>query len=141
MPLDALVDPSIQRLTAVSYKRYPLSSKIRLSLNFPKAKNGFDKTILSRRSIKEFSNRSLTVPEITKLIYFSNGITKSLNLDYGIKQHFRVCPSAGALYPIELYVIALNVAKLAVGIYHYDPVENNLEFKKEMLRDMKHVRS
>ena len=47
MPLDALVDPSIQRLTAVSYKRYPLSSKIRLSLNFPKAKNGFDKTILS----------------------------------------------------------------------------------------------
>ena len=30
MPLDALVDPSIQRLTAVSYKRYPLSSKISL---------------------------------------------------------------------------------------------------------------
>lgn len=39
----------------------------------------------------------------------------------------RPVPSAGGLYPLELYVVAHAVAGVEPGIHHYDPFEHRLE--------------
>jgi SagB-type dehydrogenase family enzyme len=44
---------------------------------------------------------------------------------------FRTTPSAGGLYPIEIYPIANNIKDLEQGLYHYDIREHSLKFLKE----------
>ena len=47
----------------------------------------------------------------------------------------RVVPSAGALYPIEMYLVALNIEGLEVGLYHYHPKDRLLDLlRAEELR-------
>ncbi|MDI7259612.1 MAG: SagB/ThcOx family dehydrogenase [Thermodesulfobacteriota bacterium] len=72
-------------------------------------------TIAKRRSIREFSSQSITFSELSQLLWATQGITsKAWGYD------FRACPSAGALYPIETYIIANRVEEISPGLYHYD---------------------
>jgi SagB-type dehydrogenase family enzyme len=67
--------------------------------------------LLARRSIREYKNLPLTLEEISQLLWAAQGITG--------RGMLRTAPSAGALYPLELYVVAGNVAGLSAGIYKY----------------------
>lgn len=67
---------------------------------------------LQRRSVREFSPVQLSTNEISQLLWAAQGITDS--------RGFRTAPSAGALYPLELYVV------LEQGVFHYDPHAHNL---------------
>jgi SagB-type dehydrogenase family enzyme len=127
--ISTMIDPTFKSITAQSYKHYSSGRKIMLSPSFPKAIKSFDRTLLSRRSVRTFSNKPLSILEVSKVIFFSNGITETSTVDNNeqTKQNFRTCPSAGALYPIEIYVIALNINDLPTGIYHYNARENSLE--------------
>jgi SagB-type dehydrogenase family enzyme len=55
-------------------------------------------------------------------------------------QEFRTAPSAGALYPIETYLVVSDVSDLNPGIYHYSVQKHELEtlkkgkFTREMVR-------
>ena len=71
-----------------------------------------------RRSIREFSRKSLALEDISQLLWAAQGITG--------RRGFRAAPSAGALYPLELYVIAGDVDGLAQGIYRYRPRTHDL---------------
>jgi SagB-type dehydrogenase family enzyme len=64
-----------------------------------------------RRSIRNFRAQSLTKNELGQLLWAAQGLTAR---DGG-----RAVASAGALYPLEVYVLARDVAALPVGIYHY----------------------
>lgn len=64
-----------------------------------------------RRSVREYSDSPLTVEEVSQLLWAAQGITGS----YGM----RTAPSAGALYPLEIYLVAGKVKGLAPGIYRY----------------------
>lgn len=72
----------------------------------------------SRRSVRNFSSQPLTLAEASQLLWAGQGIT-----DAGRK---RTAPSAGALYPLELYLVAGNVSELAKGVYRYHPREHAL---------------
>ncbi len=72
-----------------------------------------EEAILKRRSIREYSPEPLTLEEVSQILWAAQGITHP----YG----YRTAPSAGALYPIELYIHATNVVELEKGIYRYDP--------------------
>jgi SagB-type dehydrogenase family enzyme len=90
-----------------------------------------EETIRKRRSIRSYPGKPVEVDELSALMFAAQGITGEL---YGTK--LRAAPSAGALYPIELYVIVHNVSGLAPGLYHYDPFAHSLtELKKGDLRD------
>ena len=56
-------------------------------------------------------DQALTKEELAQLLWAAQGVTGP---DGG-----RAVPSAGALYPLELYVLAHNVASLAAGVHHY----------------------
>ena len=71
--------------------------------------------IAQRRSVREFSQQPLAFSALSQLIWVTQGITlKARGWD------FRAVPSAGALYPIETYVLVNRVERLSPGVYHYD---------------------
>lgn len=70
-----------------------------------------EETLLKRRSIREYSGEPLTLQEVSQLLWAAQGITDPGGL--------RTAPSAGALYPLEVYVVVGDVENLAVGVYKY----------------------
>jgi SagB-type dehydrogenase family enzyme len=82
--------------------------------------------IAQRRSVREFSEQSITFSELSQLIWATQGITtKSGGFE------FRASPSAGALYPIETYLGVNRVEEIPSGIYHYNVKEARLILLKE----------
>jgi len=75
--------------------------------------------ISGRTSKTEPLNLGLT--ELAELLYFSAGLTRKYR--FGSELHYmRAASATGALYPIELYVVAGDVAGLEAGVYHFDPL-------------------
>ncbi len=81
-----------------------------LNLPAPRLKGGvsLEETILKRRSVRNFSRTELTGEEISQLVWAGQGITESSG-------GYRASPSAGATYPIGLYVMNKD------GLYRYEP--------------------
>ena len=127
--LDWVRQPSPYKEVPVSLKRYLL----------PPARKQGGKSIWEvvhgRRSRREFSQEPLTFIELSQLIWATQGIT---HREWGFD--FRASPSAGALYPIETYLVANRVDELPVGIYHYSAKEESLALLKEgsFGRDLSH---
>jgi SagB-type dehydrogenase family enzyme len=71
-----------------------------------------------RRSVREFRSDALNLGQLGQLLWAAQGVTNP--------QGYRTAPSAGALYPLELYVVAGNVQGLAAGVYHYYPGQHRL---------------
>lgn len=64
------------------------------------------------------------VPDIsivTRILYYSAGITKIINYPGMGDVEFRAAACTGALYHIEIYVVCGNIAGLGAGVYHFDP--------------------
>ena len=78
-----------------------------------------EEALLERRSIRNYKNEALTLAEISQLLWAAQGITHPGG--------YRTAPSAGALYPLEIYVVAVNVEGLQAGIYKYRPQGHELK--------------
>ena len=72
-----------------------------------------------RRSVRDFTDRPLALDEVAQLLWSAQGITSADGL--------RTAPSAGALYPLELYLVAGHVNGLPAGVWHYLPRTHHLE--------------
>ena len=83
---------------------------------------GLDKA-LAPRALPTDPNMPLLLAAICNL---TAGITRINNQTGGRVFHFRAVPSAGALYPTELYVALQNVRGLRDGLYHYCPLQHLL---------------
>ena len=71
-----------------------------------------EETISKRRSIRSFGSKAMSLDQLSQLLWAAQGITD--------KQHgFRSAPSAGATYPMELYVFVKNVKGIPAGLYRY----------------------
>lgn len=66
-----------------------------------------------RRSVRDYTGEPLTRAELAQLLWAAQGITGAEGL--------RTAPSAGALYPLEVYVCVGDVIDLPAGIYRYEP--------------------
>jgi SagB-type dehydrogenase family enzyme len=78
-----------------------------------------EEAIADRRSIREFKDRPLLLGELSQLLWAGQGITDE-------RANRRSAPSAGAKYPIELFVVVGDVENLLPAVYHYDPVAHAL---------------
>lgn len=74
---------------------------------------GLDDVLRHRRSVRSFSSRALSVEAVGKLCWAAQGVTDPAT-------GHRTAPSAGALYPLELYVVD------ASGVRRYDPRDHSL---------------
>jgi SagB-type dehydrogenase family enzyme len=68
----------------------------------------------------------LTLREVSAILQWSYGITGEVRMAGGGVQSFRAAPSAGALYPAEIYLGVRAVRGLDAGIYHYEVPESSL---------------
>ncbi len=104
------------------YKFYPHAPVI--SLPSPAANLDQDRApdlwtcVSRRRSVRAFGTAPLTLLDLSRLLWASAGVTTSFITPHG-QDFYRAAPTAGALYPIETYVVANNVEDLEPGLYHY----------------------
>jgi SagB-type dehydrogenase family enzyme len=67
----------------------------------------------------------LDIEGLTRLLFCAGGLTRSKEVD-GEAYHFRAAASAGALYPIEIYVAAIEVEGVEAGLYHFSSADLKL---------------
>ena len=71
-----------------------------------------------RRSVRSFGATPVSLLELSRLLWASAGITTSYITPHG-QDFYRAAPTAGALYPIETYILVNKVEGLEPGLYHY----------------------
>ena len=88
--------------------------------------------IITRRSIRDFKDEALTLEDLSTILYLSFGVTAWEEGVYGYRRFpLRAFPSAGALQPVEVYVLSFKVVGLDPGLYHYNPLKHELEVLKK----------
>lgn len=82
-----------------------------------------------RRTNRAFASRPVSITEVAQLLWAAQGITS--------REGYRTAPSAGALYPLELHLVAGKVEGLPTGGYRYDPARHALD--AEVPGDLRHA--
>jgi len=118
-------------------KKYSVFPMIKLPAvtNTPKNKDIIH-LLKYRRSIREYKRKKIKLKYLSLLLKLSASATKeSLGEDNITKFYLRTFPSAGALNPINLYILNLSVSDLEkYGIYYYDPMNHELVFLNKIDR-------
>ncbi len=100
---------------------------MKILLPYPRlrGKLSVEEALLLRRSIREFSPEPLGLDEVSQLLWACQGISEP-------DEEFRTCPSAGATYPLNLYLVVKSggVSELEAGVYKYLIREHALELIK-----------
>ena len=76
-----------------------------------------ERALGDRRSVRDYGDQPLTTADLGQLLWAAQGITH--------ERGFRTAPSAGALYPLEVYLAT------AEGVFHYDPGHHQLILVKQ----------
>lgn len=71
-----------------------------------------EKAIKERRSVRSYKHGFLAMKQFSQLLWAAQGITDE-------KKELRAAPSAGALYPLEIYVVVGQVEGLPTAVYKY----------------------
>lgn len=77
-----------------------------------------EEALLQRRSVRDFSDKALTLAQLGQLLWAGQGVTDPSGK--------RAAPSAGGLYPLTLYAVVGNVEGVAAGVYRYEPAMHSL---------------
>ena len=68
----------------------------------------------------------LDLAGLARILYLSAGLIRKAVLPVAGEVHYRAAASAGALYPVEIYVVCGDLPGLAAGVYHFSPADFNL---------------
>ncbi len=98
-----------------------VSPNLRLPLPKKQGKLSLQEAISGRRSVREFTDKQLSLTELSQLLWAMQGISDQDGL--------RTVPSAGALYPLEIYVAVKE------GTYHYCSLKH--ELRQRSLQDVR----
>ena len=96
-----------------------INEKIKLPEPKYDSDTSVEQALLERRSVRVYKDDPLTLIEVSQLLWAAQGITDP-------RKGFRTAPSAGALYPLEVYVVINNVKGVTQGVYKYKLPEHEL---------------
>jgi len=111
-------DPAFMQ---IPYKIYKENLQ---SIDLPLEKKPAGKGALFAISENIKQDETTLVPDLntlSRILYFSNGVTKTLHYPRLGDVEFRAASCTGALYHIEIYVICGDITGLGAGVYHFDP--------------------
>lgn len=105
-----------------AYKSYQGAQKT--SLPAPEKTGGkpYWDMVAKRRTLRKFPAGAISLDNLSQLLWASQGITGKIR-----EYELRSAPSAGALYPVETYMVVNKVEGLDPGLYHYGVREHALE--------------
>ena len=90
-----------------------------------------EEALEQRRTVRAYQSRSLTLNQLSQLLWAAQGLTG----DSGYK---RAAPSAGALYPMDVYAVLgrNSIAQMEAGVYRYEPKKHALsEIARQDVKD------
>ena len=100
-----------------------------VDLPAPRLESGVsvEEALQNRRSIRSYIDEPLILADVSQLLWAAYGITKTLEgAPPFVRGGFRTAPSAGARFPLDLYLAAFNVTDLSAGIYLYQSETHTL---------------
>jgi SagB-type dehydrogenase family enzyme len=108
--------------------RYPQNDNF-TALPEPRLTSGIsvEEAMLNRRSIREFKDELVTIGQVSQILWSAYGITDEHSSPSFLRGGLRTAPSAGGLYPLEIYLVAGKVTGLSSGIYKYHSENHSLE--------------
>lgn len=95
------------------------------SINDTACEANLNTLLLKRRSEIPPQRVTLSLEKFSRIIRRACGVTALTNSS-GMQHPFRAYPSAGALYPIDIFCITLGVNELGQDLYYYDSTKNIL---------------
>ena len=118
-------DEELRRATARAVKRHDHVPAVELPRPLLPATPVAD-ALAARRSARDLRGAPPTRADLSALLHAGYGVTGRGGAEAGAVP-LRAVPSGGALYPLELYVVARCDAAVPAGLYHYDPLRHVLE--------------
>lgn len=111
---------SVSLIAAVLFLALPVHAAL-TALPSPalKGETSLEEALANRRSIRSFTSEPLKMKDVSQLLWAAQGITGP-----GGK---RTAPSARAIYPLSIYLVAGSVEGLKPGVYRYIPEKNSIE--------------
>ena len=67
-----------------------------------KSEASVEEALEGRRSIRAYKNEYITLEEVSQILWSMQGITDQ-------KKGFRAAPSAGATFPLEIYLVSFSL--------------------------------
>ena len=91
------------------------ASSIQLPKPSLKSDVSLEVSITRRRSIRNFTPQPISLSQLSQILWAAQGIT-------GKNRNYRSVPSAGATFPLEIFVVCGNngLERIEAGLYHYD---------------------
>ena len=115
-----------EQIYQVDFKQFP-DAEERVAL----PRSGHDRGLLElvgrRNSNREFAAATMPLARLAEILTGSYGLGRTISFPDGLEARARTVPSAGALYPLELYPLLSGVETIDDGLYHYDVLDNALE--------------
>ena len=82
--------------------------------------HSLEECIKERHSVREYKDSSLSLHEVSQLLWVTQGVTDAV-------RYKRSVPSAGATYPLFVYLVVGKVEGLSAGVYKYEPERHALQ--------------
>jgi SagB-type dehydrogenase family enzyme len=114
------------RLASLPQTHEPLS-RVKLPESVKEGRMSVEEALWQRRSVRKYADGPLSLAEVSQLCWAAYGVNRPMpNAPARLRGGFKTAPSAGALYPLEIYLFAGNVTGLDHGIYLYKPETHEL---------------
>ena len=85
-----------------------------------------ERALANRRSRRDFTDEGLTQRELSQILWAAYGVTLPVPNRPALRGGLRTAPSAGAMFPFEIYVVVGNVEGIEAGVYLYDSERHRL---------------
>ncbi len=96
----------------------PVPETVKLPPPGTEGKGTLEDALAHRRSLRSFADAPLDLSQVSRLLWAVQGVTSA--------DGRRTAPSAGALYPLEVYLVAGRVDGLPAGVFRYVPLRHQL---------------
>jgi SagB-type dehydrogenase family enzyme len=104
--------------------------KIELPSSLAPLKPSLEEALTARISGRNMTPCLVTLMQVATLLHFGYGVTRT-NKETGLPRSFRIVPSGGALYPLEIFFYSARIEGLKAGLYHYSPSQHHLCLVRE----------
>lgn len=95
----------------------------------------FELLLKKRRSIRQYTNKTMRFSDLASILYAANGVTGNLVFQLPTPEgmlrseiKLRTVGSGGGLYPIDIFTVVNNVSEIKRGLYFYNPISSKLIF-------------